>query len=92
MRLISTGRTDTRACALCGVTVEHRELDAFSDNGDLYYGHLWRPASHAASCGLSCLTGGVRFEEKHHAEDCAKCAAREALARVESKEGEADVL
>ena len=56
MLAASTGRTESRPCARCGVTVEHRELVyGSSESSDTH----WAVAGHIAPCGLRCVGGGA---------------------------------
>ena len=49
-----TGRTCTRPCDVCGVSMEHRE-QRVNTHPDPW----WKPAPHRAPCGAWCMGGGI---------------------------------
>ncbi len=49
-----TGRTETRGCGVCGISVEHRETRINTVREP-----RWNPIVHRAPCGAWCMGGGI---------------------------------
>lgn len=65
-----TGRTEERACKVCGKVLTHRETEVSG------YGMWWHPGPHAAPCGRPRIGGGVpsaQFHDAHRKECCKTC-------------------
>lgn len=53
-----TGRTETRPCDVCGVSMGHREMACSTR-----WGTWWSAAPHRAPCGAWCMGGGIGREQ-----------------------------